>query len=78
MERARPGGVSNQAVGRPQKGESVAAGPYLRRRVARCRQFSRHDVLPEIGLRFIDSVVSFVERYNLAGVDIDWEYPGQL
>ncbi len=34
--------------------------------------------MPEIGLRFIDSVVGFVERYNLAGVDIDWEYPGQL
>jgi GH18 family chitinase len=57
------------------KGESVAAGPYLR---GRWQTLSDRTFMPEIGLRFIDSVVGFLERYNLAGVDIDWEYPGQL
>jgi len=40
--------------------------------------FSDMALTPESRLRFIDSVVAFVERNNLDGLDIDWEYPGQI
>ena len=40
--------------------------------------FSDMALTPESRLRFIDSVVAFVERCNLDGLDIDWEYPGRI
>jgi len=40
--------------------------------------FSDAALTPESRSRFIDSVVAFVEYYNLDGLDIDWEYPGQI
>jgi chitinase len=40
--------------------------------------FSDMALKPESRLRFIDSVVAFVERNNLDGLDLDWEYPGQI
>lgn len=40
--------------------------------------FSDAALTPESRSRFIDSVVALVGRYNLDGLDIDWEYPGQI
>lgn len=39
-------------------------------------QFSDAALTPASRRRFIDSAVRFVTRYNLDGLDIDWEYPG--
>jgi chitinase len=41
-------------------------------------QFSDAALTPESRSRLIESVVAFVERYDLDGLDIDWEYPGQV
>jgi chitinase len=38
--------------------------------------FSDTVLTKESRSRFIDSVVAFVDRYKLDGLDIDWEYPG--
>jgi len=40
--------------------------------------FSDVALTPQSRAIFIDSVVAFVERYNLDGLDIDWEYPGMI
>jgi chitinase len=39
--------------------------------------FSDAALTPSSRERFISSVVRFIERYKLDGLDIDWEYPGQ-
>lgn len=40
--------------------------------------FSDAVLTRESRARFIDSVVDFIERYHLDGLDIDWEYPGMV
>jgi chitinase len=40
--------------------------------------FSDMALTKESRSRFIDSVVEFVDRYKLDGLDIDWEYPGMI
>ncbi len=39
--------------------------------------FSDAALTPGSRATFIDSVMTFLTRYNLDGLDIDWEYPGQ-
>jgi chitinase len=40
--------------------------------------FSDMALTKESRSRFIGSVVDFVDRYKLDGLDIDWEYPGMI
>lgn len=40
--------------------------------------FSDTALTPQSRSRFIDSVADFVQRYNLDGLDIDWEFPGEV
>jgi chitinase len=40
--------------------------------------FSDAALTPESRSRFIESVVAFVEQYRLDGLDIDWEFPGEV
>ncbi|HEY0162594.1 MAG TPA: glycoside hydrolase family 18 protein [Edaphobacter sp.] len=40
--------------------------------------FSDAALTPRARARFIDSAVRFIERHHLDGLDIDWEYPGQV
>jgi chitinase len=38
--------------------------------------FSEMARTPETRKKFVDSVVKFIKKYKLDGLDIDWEYPG--
>lgn len=38
--------------------------------------FSDMAITPEGRRRFVDSAIAVIERYNVDGIDIDWEYPG--
>ncbi|HVT98499.1 MAG TPA: glycoside hydrolase family 18 protein, partial [Acidobacteriaceae bacterium] len=40
--------------------------------------FSDAALTPESRSRFIESAVAFIEEHQLDGLDIDWEYPGQI
>jgi chitinase len=42
------------------------------------RNFSDMALTPESRGIFIQSVLQFVEKYQLDGLDIDWEYPGMI
>jgi chitinase len=42
------------------------------------RGFSDAALTRQSRSRFIESAVRFVERYKLDGLDLDWEYPGQI
>lgn len=38
--------------------------------------FSEMAATPEGRAKFVDSAMAMVEKYNLDGIDVDWEYPG--
>jgi chitinase len=40
--------------------------------------FSDVSLTPQSRQVFIDSVITFIARYDLDGLDIDWEYPGMV
>lgn len=40
--------------------------------------FSDAALTPESRLQFAESVVEMIRKYQLDGIDLDWEYPGQI
>lgn len=38
--------------------------------------FSDMAITPEGRAKFVDSAIAIIERYQLDGIDVDWEYPG--
>jgi chitinase len=40
--------------------------------------FSDAALTPQSRSRFVESAAAFMERYNLDGLDIDWEFPGEV
>ena len=57
----------------PTLGVLVSVGGWLW-----SRNFSDMVLTKQSRSRFIESVVEFVDRYKLDGLDIDWEYPGMI
>ncbi|WP_461451897.1 glycoside hydrolase family 18 protein [Mucilaginibacter sp.] len=43
-----------------------------------CRYFSDASLTDSSRARFINSALAFITKFKLDGIDIDWEYPGQI
>ncbi|WP_317171610.1 glycoside hydrolase family 18 protein [Spirosoma profusum] len=43
-----------------------------------CKYFSDAALTNDSRLKFANSAVAFLKKHHLDGVDIDWEYPGQI
>jgi chitinase len=43
-----------------------------------CKYFSDASLTPQSRARFIESSLAFIKKFDLDGIDIDWEYPAQI
>ena len=43
-----------------------------------CRYFSDASLTDSSRARFVGSAMAFINKFKLDGIDIDWEYPGQI